>query len=899
MRWPSSSAAPTAATGEDYLSFLKDKCQLTQHFGFDVALDAINPLLKPHQAVCTQWAIRGGRRALFEDFGLGKSVQQLEILRLILKELGSGRALIVAPLGVRQEFIRDAQFLATGYRKDVTEAQRVELRAWQEQQAQPSLIPRFIRTSEEVDGDGLYITNYESVREGLIDPDLFAAVSLDEASILRGFGGTKTFREFMRRFDGIRFKFVATATPDPNEYIELLAYAAFLDVMDVGQAKTRFFKRDPQKADHLTIHPHKQQEFWFWLNTWAVFLGRPSDLGFSDEGYDLPPLDVRWHEIPTDHRGAGEEKDGQARLLRNTALGVVDAAREKRDSLVARIAKLMEIRAEDPTAHRMIWHDLEAEREALEAAIPDLVTIFGKKDLDEREVALLDFSDGKIAEFAAKPVMAGSGGNFQRHCSWAIFLGIGFKFNDFIQAIHRLQRFLQPHIVRVDIIYTEAEREVRANLEAKWRRHEEQSRVMTEIIRQYRLNESLMTETLTRSLGVDRVEAKGETYTLVNNDSVLELPNIASDSVDLIVTSIPFSTQYEYTPSYHDFGHTDDNEHFWRQMDYLAPELYRVLKPGRDAIIHVKDRIVPGGINGYGFQTVAPFSDEASAHYQKHGFALLGRKTIVTDVVRENSQTNRLGWSEQCKDGTRMGWGMPEYLLLFRKPPTDSSNGYADEPVAKTKRAWDRKAKAWTNEDGYSRARWQVDAHGFARSNGDRLLQPEELLGLTAQQVYRMFKKYSLENVYDVEQHVRIAEALEEANSLPKKFMLLPPASWHPDVWADVVRMRTLNTMQAVKGEQQHLCPLPIDIVKRVITQHSMPGELVLDPFGGLMTVPYVALELGRRAYAIELSPFYFHDGCYYVKAMEQKMSMPTLFDLVAAEKEVDEFEDVAVGGAE
>jgi hypothetical protein len=152
-------------------------------------------------------------------------------------------------------------------------------------------------------------------------------------------------------------------------------------------------------------------------------------------------------------------------------------------------------------------------------------------------------------------------------------------------------------------------------------------------------------------------------------------------------------------------------------MDFLTPQLLRVLQPGRVCAIHVKDRITPGGINGFGFQTVTRISDACADHFERHGFAFLARKTIVTDVVRENNQTYRLGWSEQCKDGSRMGAGLPEYVMLFRKPPTDRSNGYADLPVVKDK-------------EKYTRPRWQYDAHGFTRSSGNRLLQPEDLDGL-------------------------------------------------------------------------------------------------------------------------------------------------------------------------
>jgi hypothetical protein len=252
---------------------------------------------------------------------------------------------------------------------------------------------------------------------------------------------------------------------------------------------------------------------------------------------------------------------------------------------------------------------------------------------------------------------------------------------------------------------------------------------------------------------------------------------------------------------------------------------------------------------------------------ERHGFVFLGMITVVTDVVRENNQTHRLGWTENCKDGSKMGAGMPEYLLIFRKPPTGSSDGYADVPVRKSK-------------DGYSRTRWQIDAHGFWRSNGDRPLTPEDLVGQPAERVFKLFKGHNLASVYDYEGHVRLGESLEDRGRLPAGFMLLQPPSWHPAVWTDVARMRTLNMMQERKGQQMHLCPLQFDIVDRLIVRYSMEGETVYDPFAGLATVPYCAVKLGRRGVGVELNPGYFRDGVAYVRSAAAKASVPTLFDL-------------------
>ena len=282
---------------------------------------------------------------------------------------------------------------------------------------------------------------------------------------------------------------------------------------------------------------------------------------------------------------------------------------------------------------------------------------------------------------------------------------------------------------------------------------------------------------------------------------------------------------------------------------------------------------------------MSPFSDDCVARFRQHGWAFLSRITVTTDVVRENNQTYRLGWSEQCKDGSRMGNGLPEYCLVFRKPPSDNSNGYADKPVKKDKRAWE--AGAWNN-DGYSRGRWQLDAHGYHKSSGDRLLTPEELRGLDANVIYKVWKQYDLGAVYDIEHHVYLAEGLEAASGLPSDFMLLPPHSSHPAVWTDVARMLSMNTLQAQQGREMHLCPLQFDIIDRAIRQYSEPGEVVFDPFGGVMSVPYRALKLGRKGRAVELNPAYFRDGCAHVARMAEELATPDLFGVMGIEEAAD-----------
>lgn len=832
-----------------YQNFLAEKVAVKLGQGLTVPGESISPLLKPHQRDAVLWALRGGRRLLAMSFGLGKTMCQLEMMRQIHGATGQ-KVLIVCPLGVKHQFQHE-----DGPRLGMT----VE----------------YVTCDEEVIcSDTPYlITNYERVRDGGISPqciaDQIAAVTLDEGSVLRDLG-SKTFQVFSEIFAPVRFRFVATATPAPNRFKELIQYADFLGIMDTGQALTRFFKRDSSKANNLTIMPSQEREFWLWVASWALFLQKPSDLGYDDDGYVLPELRVHWHRLGTNHEAAWEQMDtwGQRFLLQNSANGISAASAEKRQSMDGRVAAAAGIIDNlQPDEHVILWHHLEAERHAVTKAIPEAVEVYGSQDLDEREQRILDFSHGKFRLLAVKPSIAGSGCNFQYYCHQNIFLGVNYEFEDFIQAVNRTHRYLQQHPVEVHIIYTEAEDDIVEVMKRKWQQHGELVAKMTDIIRSYGLTAEALKMDLQRTMGVERREVSGEWFTCVNNDTVLECAQLPTDCMDMIVTSIPFGTQYEYAASYNDFGHNEDNAAFWRQMDFLIPNLYRILKPGRIACIHVKDRVMFGRLTGLGFPTLEPFSDDCVRAFRKHGFAYVDRKTIVTDVVRENNQTYRLGWTEQCKDGSKMGVGSPEYVLLFRKPQTDRSKGYADVPVVKDKA-------------GYSRSRWQMDADAFWRSSGDRPLTPDELAALPIDQLARWFTDSSLTTVYDHEGTVALGESLDDLGRLPATFKSLALGSHHPDVWHDVNRMLTLNTEQSRRAQTMHVCPLQFDIVDRLIGRYSNPGDLVFDPFGGLFTVPLRAVRAGRRGAASELNEGYYADGVAYLRRQDDELSSPTLFDL-------------------
>ena len=264
-----------------------------------------------------------------------------------------------------------------------------------------------------------------------------------------------------------------------------------------------------------------------------------------------------------------------------------------------------------------------------------------------------------------------------------------------------------------------------------------------------------------------------------------------------------------------------------------------------------------------------PFHAEALLHYIKHGFVCIGMITVVTDVVMENNQSYRLGWSEQCKDGSKMGVGAPEYILLLRKLPTDRSNSYSDVPVTKTK-------------EEYTRGHWQIDAHAFARSSGDRLLTLDDVRHASEKSLKMIYQTYARQHVYNYDEHVKLCEELDRQGKLSSRYMMMGVSAWDDEfVWDDISRTRTLNLTQKNNRKQAHLCPLQIDIVERIIARYSNEGEVVYDPFAGIFTVPSIAIKMKRYGYGTELNGQYFRDGVDYCQQAETDIDAPTLFDFL------------------
>lgn len=874
---------------KNYDDFLKSKVMVAEKFGMDTSKIVFSEKLFPHQRDIVNFCLEGGRRAIFASFGLGKTFMQLEIAKQLIIKTGKP-FLIVCPLGVSGEFKRDNEKLGTGYAID------------------------YIKHTDNIINPQpqIYLSNYERIRKGDIDPSYFCGVSFDEASIIRN-RSTDTTDYVMQHFAKVPFRFVATATPTPNKFIEISNYAVYLGVATRGEILTKYFKRNAVKAGDLTLYEHKKQEFWAWVSTWAAFLSSPSDLGYDSTGYDLPKLNIIEHCITFERDEQPVDKYGEPVLIPNLSKSLKEVSTEKRVSMMARIDKAIEI-SETIEGNMILWHHRNREQVLLERRLKgkSYVSVYGGQDTDVKEKNIISFSEGNYKYLLTKPEIAGSGCNFQYAGNNMVFVGINYDFNDTIQSVYRMYRFGQTKEVNVHFIYTNAESHVFQVLKEKWRKHEELQKEMIALVKEYGLNSDLVKSQMERQLFMKNktVTYKDGDVILYNDDCVKAWDKIKPKSLGMILTSIPFGNHYEYSDNYNDFGHNETNGKFFNQMDYLIPKLWNSLDDGRVACIHVKDRIQYSHQNDTTFSTISDFSGQTIRAFEKthikerieqietmlksgiikkefvkdlekeleeckksydERFYLMGRITVTTDVVAENNQTYRLGWTEKCKDGSKMSVGIPEYVLLFRKEPSHRNNAYADVPVVHSKLE-------------YLKAQWQLDAHAYWRSSGNRFMSKDEMMETSVKSIVAAWKKYNTKSLYDFQEHFRICKELDEMEKLSSTFMTIPVHSNGAEVWTDVSRMRTLNANQVSKKKEKHICPLQFDIVERLIELFTNKGEIVGDPFGGLMTTPYIAIKKKRKAVASELNTEYFLDGCFYVKTQIENVEAPTLFDILDEE---------------
>lgn len=617
-----------------YETFLRDKAITTPATGL-TDLPALREHLFPFQADIVRWALKRGRAAIFADCGMGKTPMQLEWARIVAEQVGP--VLILAPLAVAQQTVR--------------EGQKFDVHV-QYARAQPS------------DDFGITITNYEMLQ--YFDPSKYAGVVLDESSILKAYTG-KTRTEIIEAFKHTPYRLACTATPAPNDYMELGNHAEFVGSMSRVEMLSMFFVHDGGETQKWRLKGHAQQDFWRWLASWSVMIRKPSDLGYDDGAFTLPSLKLHEHVIRVD-------KPSEGMLFALEALTLQERIAARRNSVDERVEVTANL-VNESREPWVIWCNLNIESDALRKAIPDAVEIRGSQTNEEKEAAIMAFLDGTTRVLITKASMSGFGLNFQ-HCAHMAFVGLSDSWEQFYQAIRRCYRFGQLREVHAHVVIAETEGAVLKNIKDKDAAAGEMSKQIVDHMRaEMRANikgtERHMDDYETR-------HASGDNWDLHLGDCVDVVAGIPSDSIHYTIFSPPFASLYTYSASDRDMGNCKDQEEFINHFGFLVKDLYRVTMPGRLVSFHCMN--LPTSKTHHGYIGIRDFRGDLIRLFESHGWIFHSEVCIWKDPVTAMQRTKALGllYKQLKKDSAMSRQGIPDYLVTMRKP------GANPEPVTHT-----------------------------------------------------------------------------------------------------------------------------------------------------------------------------------------------------------------------
>lgn len=619
----------------DYDQFITQKTKRFESHGFEPL-----PLITPAfdwQSHVIQWAVRKGRAALFEDCGLGKTLQQLEWASQVCRHSG-GSVIILTPLAVAHQTAKEA--------------------------AKFGLVATVAESQSDVTSPGIWITNYEKLDH--FDASAFVGVVLDESSILKNFTG-KMRKTLTEKFSQTPYRLACTATPSPNDYTEFGQHADFLGVCSPAQMLATFFINDTFNTGDWRLKKHAETEFWSWLASWAACVSKPSDIGFADDGYILPPLNM--HSITVDVDWTEGANDGE--LFRSPTLSATTMHEEMRMTSQARAEKVAEL-VNNSTEPWIVWCNTNDESEKLAKLIPDAVEIKGSDTAKKKEQAADDFVSGKIRVLISKSGIFGFGMNWQ-HCRNVAFVGLSYSFESFYQALRRSYRFGQTHEVNAYIINASTEGAIIKNVTEKINQHKEMQEKMKLAASAFKAQQKKLT------MKTDITTAVGNNWQLHHGDCVRVAKQIESDSIDFSVFSPPFADLFTYSDDLQDMGNCSDLEEFTKHFELLIAELARIMVPGREVAVHCVDLLSTKWKHGkIEFQD---FSGEIIRAFWRHGFLFHSRICIWKSPVTEMQRTKAHGllYKTLCADSTDSRVGCSDYLLVFRKP------GENPKPVIKDK----------------------------------------------------------------------------------------------------------------------------------------------------------------------------------------------------------------------
>lgn len=621
---------------ENYKKFLESKKISHIESGFDCK--DLHDKLFDFQKAIVKWALKRGRSAIFADTGLGKTFQQVVWADEVAKHT-NGNVIIFAPLCVAYQT------------KDLAKSEL-------------GIDVNYCRSQDQV-VKGINITNYEMLDH--FDASKFSGIVLDEASIIKSYDG-KTTDKILDFSKIIPYKLSCTATPSPNDYMELGNQAEFVGVMSRTEMLAMFFIHDGGDTAKWRLKGHGEVKFWEWLSTWAVVVRKPSDLGFDDTGYILPELIMHEHIIENHNPIGGN-------LFNLPAVGLNEQRAAKRASLNERVSAVAELvnESDDPW---MVWCHLNDESEELGKAIKDSVTVAGSDSIDHKESSMTGFSHGKIKRLISKASICGYGMNWQ-HCNHTAFAGIDNSFESMYQAIRRFYRFGQTKPVHVHLFLSDAEIPVLDNIKRKEKQHNEMSARMVEHMQEFMKKEifGMMPE----KSEYKREVVKSEKYELHLADCVELASEIESGSIDYTVFSPPFASLYTYSNSDRDMGNSKSTSEFYQHFRFLVDEMLRITRPGRLLSFHCMN--LPTSKQNDGFIGIKDFRGDLIKMFVDAGWIYHSEVVIWKDPVTAMQRTKALGLLHKTirKDSSMSRQGIPDYLVTMRKP------GINDKPIAHTK----------------------------------------------------------------------------------------------------------------------------------------------------------------------------------------------------------------------
>jgi DNA modification methylase len=607
----------------DYKEFLKQKQKSHVLSGFDIDESELNNAMFPFQKFIVKIALKAGKFAIFADCGLGKTLMQLEWAYQVSKRTNK-RVLILAPLVVVEQTKREAQ--------------------------------KFNIKADLIDED-----NYEQLSN--IDAYQYAGICLDESSILKNFEG-ETKKLILEKFKYTPYKLACTATPSPNDPMELGNHSEFLDVMSRNEMLAMYFVHDGGETAKWRIKGHAVKLFYQFVGTWSIMLNKPQDIGFSMDGYALPKLNLFERKIKTKKRDNGQ-------LFNDAIISATNFNAELRLSKTERLNEVVEIINSRPDENFIIWIKQNEEGEMLKKLLPDSVEVRGSDSNEWKKEKLLGFANNEFRILVTKIKIASFGMNFQ-NCRNQIFPSLDFSFEGLYQAIRRSYRFGQKNEVNIFLITTDTMSNVRLAIDQKQKQFELMQDEMAKAIN-LNLNNKIMSES-----NYDIEEEKNEWYQVKRGDSVQLTPEIESESIGLSVFSPPFAELYTYSSHVEDMGNSKDYNEFLIQFGFLVKELYRVMMSGRNVCVHCMDLPIQKG--KHGFIGLRDFSGLLLKCFEDAGFVYASRVTIWKDPVVEMQRTKALGLlhKQVKKDSTMSRVGIPDYVMIFRK------DGERSNPVTNT-----------------------------------------------------------------------------------------------------------------------------------------------------------------------------------------------------------------------